>query len=536
MEGRFNHELSKIRHAVKSTTTLPGTEWSDQHDLYDSVIPPPPPPPIPGNSKPQKFRYTHDRHERGDEENRLPHVDTVVQPIMREIDIIQPEENELQAVRSRLKPVSGASRPIRTYRQHGMDDESFNAHDSFISRLHLSNDVKTSLLRKSESKVDLVADQITQMMEKIESLQSQRENEERMMSSKNRELEMRIHELTLERDAAIKMDEHAKDTPKSVDVTSMQLEPSPVERKESEGEVKIQEPVTKSVNVFDFQDPQDNGSQNTVVNVENSQDYFRQMNPPPQYAYAKSDSPTMGRVANWIMTSNDSQPQITRGRTTRRDSSPVSILSVDKRGIRSKSRRKSKTDSRATSRSGSVPRSLKSVMFHLSDAEEQRSEASSEDVIENVAIGEDYLTQTADKLLIHGPYVDDELNVFHELCSEYTRAAKITFAQRSHFSRTRPPHERVYGFLGSNKRSKWANRRDWTSVTNDFRLLDYLFRKTIRSKTQKISSPGLNIEHFSDGRRLHPERFRAIMKAAFIRRDELLYTVVGEIKAFGSIA
>jgi hypothetical protein len=183
----------------------------------------------------------------------------------------------------------------------------------------------------------------------------------------------------------------------------------------------------------------------------------------------------------------------------------------------------------------SLTKSMKNVLFHISGAEEVRSQTGSDDVVTVSNVGSDKAGRICERFTIHGPYVDDELNVFHEFCREYLKAAEVTFAKRSILSRTRPAHERVYGLLGSDKRTKWTNQRDWVAVTNDLKLLDHLFRSTIRSKTLKIKEPGLELEGFEKGKTLDYVRFRRIVKHAFTRRDQLKLTIVGAEKAFDSI-
>jgi hypothetical protein len=183
----------------------------------------------------------------------------------------------------------------------------------------------------------------------------------------------------------------------------------------------------------------------------------------------------------------------------------------------------------------SFAKSMKSVLFHISGAEEKRSETGSDDVVTLSAVGSDGIGQICERFTIHGPYVDNELNIFHEFCREYLKAAEITFARRTYFSRSRPAHERVYGLIGSDRRTKWTNQRDWVAATNDLKLLDHLFRKTIRSKSFRIKEPGIELEGFERGKTLNFERFKRIVRHAFAKRDQLKLTIVGVEKAFESI-
>jgi len=183
----------------------------------------------------------------------------------------------------------------------------------------------------------------------------------------------------------------------------------------------------------------------------------------------------------------------------------------------------------------SVARSMKSVLFTIGNAEDVRSEISDDDAVKINLDDEHEINAACEKFTIHGPYIDGELNIFHEICQEYTNAAKITFARKSLFSRTTQAYERVYAFIGSDKRSRLANRKDWNSINNDFKLLDHLFRSIIRSRTRKIKEPTLKLEHFTKGKVLHVQRFRYVMKRIFDRRNHLLESLVGTTLAFETI-
>jgi len=210
---------------------------------------------------------------------------------------------------------------------------------------------------------------------------------------------------------------------------------------------------------------------------------------------------------------------------------------------RSRSRQRGRTKKRSQSRAGSlksfrsaktansngsirsVAKSIKSVLFKRTEEEELHSEISDEDVADIQAGETDFIDRTSQRFTIHGPFVDKELNVFHAICSEYQLAARMSFAKRTPFSRTNPAHERVYALLGSDRRSSWTNRNSWTSATNDLQVLDSLFRITIRSRTQRIRKPVMELEHFTEGDRLDSARFYRIMQSIFRKREYLARTL-----------
>jgi len=223
-----------------------------------------------------------------------------------------------------------------------------------------------------------------------------------------------------------------------------------------------------------------------------------------------------------------------RGRQNSRD---------DVKRPRSKSRKRSPTKSihSTTSRAESfrsfrsAAKSVKSVIFKGTEEQELISEID-EDDIANRDYGEvGFVNHTSQKFEVHGPFIDTELNVFHAICREYELAAKVSFAKRGPFSRTNPAHDRVYALIGSNRRSSWTNRGDWNKVQNDIQILDYLFSRIIRSKSQVIRKPVMELEYFSEGSLLDPRRFWKIMKAIYYKRDRLLDVLDINITKFESI-
>jgi len=169
----------------------------------------------------------------------------------------------------------------------------------------------------------------------------------------------------------------------------------------------------------------------------------------------------------------------------------------------------------------SVARSIKSVLFRKTEEEELCSEIDDEDVADINAGKIDFVDYTSEKFTIHGPFVDRELNVFHAICAEYQLAARISFAKRSAFARTNPAHERVYALIGSNRRSSWTNRNSWSNATNDLQVLDFIFRKIIRSVSKRIREPVMELEHFSEGSTLDTRKFWKIMRSIFKKREHL---------------
>lgn len=216
---------------------------------------------------------------------------------------------------------------------------------------------------------------------------------------------------------------------------------------------------------------------------------------------------------------------------------------IDKNGrSRSRSRETKKSSrSRQTSRDGSpnsvksMSRSIKSVLFSRTEEEELYSDVDDDDIVDLNAGNTGFIDHTSDKFTIHGPFVDRELNVFHAICSEYQSAARMSFARRTPFARTNPAHQRVYALLGSNRRSGWTNRNSWNDAANSLQLLDYLFRRIIRSKTQKIKQPVMELEHYSAGRTLDTQRFYQIIRAVFKKRNRLTDVLKVNVDEFENI-
>lgn len=197
---------------------------------------------------------------------------------------------------------------------------------------------------------------------------------------------------------------------------------------------------------------------------------------------------------------------------------------------------RSTTSTRKSTRSvRSIGRSVKSVIFKGAEEEEIRSEIDAEDVADRDVGDTGFVKYTATKFTIHGPFVDTELNVFHAICKEYEVAADISFARRNSFSRTRPPHDRVYALLGSNRRSRWTNQGDWMKANHDLQILDFIFRKTIRSKSRVIKQPVMELEHFIEGCVLDERRFRWIIRGIYSKRDRLLTSMGIKVIHFDKI-
>jgi hypothetical protein len=183
----------------------------------------------------------------------------------------------------------------------------------------------------------------------------------------------------------------------------------------------------------------------------------------------------------------------------------------------------------------SAARSIKSVLFKKTEEEELHSEITDDDIADINAGETGFVDFTSSKFTIHGPFVDKELNVFHAVCAEYQLAAGMSFAKRSAFSRTNPAHERVYALLGSNRRSSWTNRDSWSKATNDLRVLDFLFRKTIRSESKRIREPVMELEHFREGATLDGRRFWKIMNSIFRKREHLAAVLGVNVDKFEDI-
>lgn len=210
---------------------------------------------------------------------------------------------------------------------------------------------------------------------------------------------------------------------------------------------------------------------------------------------------------------------------------------VSKKRSRSRGRTRNRSPSIAESLRSerSKPRSVKSVLFSRTEEEELCSEVDDDDIVNINSGNVGFIDSTSDKFTIHGPFVDKELNVFHEVCIEYQRAAEMSFAKRTPFARTNPAHERVYALLGSNRRSGWTNRNNWVNIQSDLQVLDYLFRRIIRSKSRRIKEPVMELEHFSSGSTLDQRRFYKIVRSIFFKRDRLLRSLGIIVEQFDSI-
>lgn len=217
--------------------------------------------------------------------------------------------------------------------------------------------------------------------------------------------------------------------------------------------------------------------------------------------------------------------QSRKGRTRKRSSSQDSRVS-----------RKSQVSLANSFESAkSATKSIRSVLFKGVEEEELHSEVD-EDDIADMKIGDtDFIDTTSAKFVIHGPFMDKELNVFHAICVEYMLAARMSFAKRSPFSRTNAAHERVYALLGSNRRSLWTNMNSWHKATNDLRILDFLFRKTIRSQSKRIKQPVMEIEHFTENSTLTTGRFKRIIHSVFKTREYLAKTLGINVDRFDDI-
>jgi hypothetical protein len=183
----------------------------------------------------------------------------------------------------------------------------------------------------------------------------------------------------------------------------------------------------------------------------------------------------------------------------------------------------------------SATRSIRSIMFKNTEEEEVYSEVDEDDIANPNDGDVGLVDNVSTKFMIHGPFMDKELNVFHAICAEYQAAARISFAKRTRFSRTNPAHERVYALLGSNRRSGWANINSWNKAVNDLQVLDFIFRKVIRSESKKIRKPVMELEHFSEGSTLNSHRFYSIMHAVFKKRAHLVKVLNVDVDRFTDI-
>lgn len=200
---------------------------------------------------------------------------------------------------------------------------------------------------------------------------------------------------------------------------------------------------------------------------------------------------------------------------------------------------KPKSKSSETQESSRSRRSSEShVSFDLGSeikTSSQHSSANSECEVDEVDIegGADLTIQgICNKFTINGPFYDDELNALHLLCSEYTSIASLTLGRQGVFSRSKPHHERVYLYLSSNRRSKWFDTRKPITPSSESRLLDFIFRKILRSRSLVIRDPRMQLDGLDKDRRLSLNRFKRVMQRAFQRRKALIEAAVGSLINF----
>lgn len=178
-----------------------------------------------------------------------------------------------------------------------------------------------------------------------------------------------------------------------------------------------------------------------------------------------------------------------------------------------------------------------SVCFSFPDGNSEISEESKDDII-------DFKIETpeagtyeyiSNQLNIREPFTQVELNVLHAICEEYAEIASLTLAKRKLFARTLPPHERVYGFIASTKKSGWVEKSDIKRGALNSKTLDFLFSVTLRRRSKKIEGHTLNLKGFNEGRTLDERRFKRIIESAFERRSYLFNCIVGKLSDYSRI-
>lgn len=180
-------------------------------------------------------------------------------------------------------------------------------------------------------------------------------------------------------------------------------------------------------------------------------------------------------------------------------------------------------------------RSIKSVLFKRTEEEELYSDVEDDDVADINSGKTGFIDYASNKFTLHGPFIDKELNVYHAICFQFQLAARISFAKRGPFSRTHSATTRVYALIGSNRRSSWTNRDSWSRANDDLRVLDFIFRKVIRSNSKVIRKPVMELEHFTDGTILDERRFYKIIRSIFKKRNLLMDTLGIDLNQFDDI-
>lgn len=484
------------KHFVSQVTLNQGFDGAKQarsesgDSEYESVavakIPPPPPIPLNDafNHSDSKYGLANERAERS-----RPHVNAVVQPIHRELKTVPFNASQLNDAKRRLRSVNGS--------ENG------------------ASEIKPNVLNNSET------EHLRQEMNNLQQMIDMLKANERALSIKSTQRRNSDGSWTvIPKGHAINNNERNPNV--ASDNDSSEQPPIPPRPKPKVREIEQSRPVNppQTVRPPKQTSTPPRGFDTSLL----GDDKFREW-------MSNLISDNLERRTN--VGSVDDQPQYDKrhkielkGKSSALKKGPLSIISDTKSRISAKSS--------ATRRS--LTKSMKSVIFRSTNEEEVTSEVSSNDIAD-VNEGEiQGIDHTCDKFMIHGPFIDNELNVFHALCNEYAKATEMTFGKRSPFSRTRPHHERVYALIGSDKRSKWLNRKDWTAGITEFKLLDFLFRKTIRSKSRTIKMPKMALEHLEEGKPLTPTRLRKIMMKSFDRRDQLMKNIIGNISDFDRLA
>jgi hypothetical protein len=194
------------------------------------------------------------------------------------------------------------------------------------------------------------------------------------------------------------------------------------------------------------------------------------------------------------------------------------------------------------SSSKSTTRSIRSKVSFSSRSRSRSTsksrKSSNEDEEKEIDIDEGADTRIkkiCERFMIEGPFLDDELNVLHVICTEYINIAALTLSRKGAFSRTKPHHQRVYYYLASSRRSKWFDIKRSTIPSSESRLLDFIFRKILRSRSLTIRKPTMQLDGLDRNRVLDTYRFEKIMSRVFQRRKALIEAAVGDLTDFKMI-
>ncbi|BCD56384.1 hypothetical protein [Lichen partiti-like RNA virus 1] len=180
--------------------------------------------------------------------------------------------------------------------------------------------------------------------------------------------------------------------------------------------------------------------------------------------------------------------------------------------------------------------SLKSIRSIRSGTKSRSSASDIDDDSSDYETGIDaQVKRICENYSISGPFISDDLNVVHEICNEYSNIAKFMHGRVSIFSNHKSASQRVYRYIASNNRGKWLNSKQPSTMMPDSRVLDYIFRTVIRSEKLVVRHPKLQLDGLDEGRKLDDRAFSEIIENVFRRRKQLFSSQVGHIQRYKEI-